>query len=301
MLPRFKADYRALVWALILFPLVPLASYLEPSLLPWLLPLELYLAYCSGALAHNQVHTPMFANQRVNDLYSAWLSLFYGCPIGCWMPTHVVNHHRYANTARDTTRTDRLSSEHNWWQALRYTVACGGWQLPVVVDYAQRMRRGQHRRWFELRLQLSVLLLGQAGFLALALWLHGPLHGALLYLGAVLLPALLAPSFMFFTSYIQHVDCDAESPDNHSRNFVSPIANWLVFQAGYHTVHHEHPNTHWSQYPALHAEREARIHPSLKVPSLVWFCLENYLLRPWDARFGTRPLVSSPEDPLTAT
>ena len=291
MFPRFKADYRALVWALLLFPLVPLASYLQPSLWPWLLPLELYLAYCAGALAHNQVHCAMFDNQRMNDGYAAWLSLFYGCPIACWMPTHVVNHHRFANTARDVTRTDRLSSEHNLWQALRYTLASGGWQLPLVFEYAQRMRRSQHRRWFELRLQLSVLLLGQAGFLALALWLHGPLMGTLLYAGAFLLPALLAPSFMFFTSYMQHVDCDAASADDHSRNFVSPVANWLVFQAGYHTVHHEHPNTHWSQYPALHAERAARIHPSLNVPSLFWFCLENYVLRAFDSRFGTQSLA----------
>ena len=291
MLPRFKADYRALVWALLLFPLVPLASYLQPSLWPWLLPLELYLAYCAGALAHNQVHCAMFDNQRMNDGYAAWLSLFYGCPIACWMPTHVVNHHRFANTARDVTRTDRLSSEHNLWQALRYTLASGGWQLPLVFEYAQRMRRSQHRRWFELRLQFSVLLLGQAGFLSLALWLHGPLMGALLYAGAFLLPALLAPSFMFFTSYMQHVDCDAASADDHSRNFVSPVANWLVFQAGYHTVHHEHPNTHWSQYPALHAERAARIHPSLNVPSLFWFCLENYVLRAFDTRFGTKSLA----------
>jgi len=293
MFPRFKADYRALVWALLLFPLAPLASYLVPRLWPWLLPLELYLAYCSGVLAHNQVHLAMFENRRINAWYSAWLSLFYGCPIHCWLPTHVVNHHRYANTARDTTRTHRLSSEHNLWQALRYTAACGAWQLPVVLEYAKRTRHGRGRRWSELRLQALVLLFGQAGFLALGLWLHGPLLGTLLYAGAFLLPALLAPSFMFFTSYIQHVDCNAASPDDHSRNFVSPVANWLVFEAGYHTVHHEHPTAHWSEYPALHRARAARIHPSLNVPSLFWFCVENYVLRGLDTRFGTKPLVSS--------
>ena len=84
--------------------------------------------------------------------------------------------------------------------------------------------------------------------------------------------------------------CDAASPDNYCRNFVSPFANWFLFQNGYHTVHHEQPNLHWSRYPALHAARQARIHPSLNVRSLFGFCVENYLLGSFSARFGTKPL-----------
>jgi fatty acid desaturase len=54
--------------------------------------------------------------------------------------------------------------------------------------------------------------------------------------------------------------------------------NWLVFDAGYHTVHHEHAGTHWSSYPALHAARAARIAPHLIEDNLLGFCLRRYVL-----------------------
>jgi beta-carotene hydroxylase len=69
------------------------------------------------------------------------------------------------------------------------------------------------------------------------------------------------------------------SPDNHSRNFVSPTMNWLVFQAGYHTVHHEHATAHWSHYPALHATRSVAIDPGLNERTILGYCLKRYVLR----------------------
>jgi fatty acid desaturase len=110
------------------------------------------------------------------------------------------------------------------------------------------------------------------------------------------LPALLAPTFMLFTNYIQHVHCDPTSPDRHSRNFVSPSANWLTFDNGYHTVHHDRPSVHWSQYASLHAARAASLHPSLNRHSVLSFCLETYVLGAFWARFRTRPL--SPTEPF---
>lgn len=293
MRPRFDSDYRILLWAFVLFPLLPALSYARPSLLFWLLPAQLYVSYCAGVFTHNQVHCKLFPGPRANLAYASWLSIFYGCPIAAWIPTHLLNHHRFPNRERDVTRTDRLSPQHNLWQALRYSVLCGTWQAPLVLEYARRARQRQDRAWRELRTQLGVLVLAHAGALALALALHGAALGSLVYLLAVG-PAWIAPHLMFFTNYIQHVHCDPQSPDNYCRNFVSPFANWLIFQNGYHTVHHEQPNLHWSQYPALHAARAARIHPSLNQRSLLGFCIANYVLRPLTARWATVPLEGAP-------
>jgi len=290
MRPRYDSDYRTLLWAFVLFPLVPGLSYWQPSLALWLLPLGLYCCYCAGVFTHNQTHCSVFAGRLPTLFYSAWLSIFYGCPIAAWIPTHVLNHHRFPNREPDVTRTDRHSGAHNLWQALRYTLVCGVWQTPLVFEYARRVRRKQSQKWRDVCVQASALLLAQLGLATLAVWLHGPRLGLTTYALTVLLPALLAPHFMFFTNYIQHVHCDAASPDNYCRNFVSPIANWLVFQNGYHTVHHEQPSVHWSQYPALHAARQQRIHPSLNVRSMFGFCVENYLLGCFSRRFGTEPL-----------
>lgn len=294
MLPRYTSDYRTLLWALLFFPLVPALGYAWPRALPWLVPLALYGSYCSGVLTHNHVHVPVFRRRGANSAYAAWLSIFYGCPVATWIPTHLENHHRFVDGPEDVTRTSRRSAKHSAWQALVYTASCAHWQRPLIASYVRRAyaRRGQH--WAALRDQSAALLLAHAGMLALACALHGAARGALTYALAFGLPAALAPTFMFFTNYIQHVHCDPTSPDNHSRNFVSRFSNWFVFDAGYHTVHHERPSAHWSRYAELHRARASRIHPSLNAHSVLSFCLEHYLRAAFTRRAERRPLEGAP-------
>jgi fatty acid desaturase len=78
---------------------------------------------------------------------------------------------------------------------------------------------------------------------------------------------LVPQQFALFTiqifNYVQHIDCEQGSEWNHSRNFVSPLLNALLFNNGYHTVHHLKPGVHWSAIPALHQQHAAKIHPDL--------------------------------------
>lgn len=295
MLPRYTSDYRTLFWALVLFPLVPLLAYVgPPSALPWLVPLALYTSYCSGVLTHNHVHVPVFQSSAVSSLYGAWLSIFYGCPIAVWIPTHLEHHHRFVDGPEDVTRTSRRSTRHDLWQALVYSAACASWQRPLIASYVRRAHARRGRHWAELRAQSLALGLGHAGMLALGIALHGWGRGTLTYALAFGLPAAIAPSLMLFTNYIQHVHCDPASPDNHSRNFIGRVSNWFVFDAGYHTVHHERPSVHWSQYAELHQARAGRVHPSLKAHSVLSFCWSNYVLGAFAPRFRTRPLARTP-------
>jgi fatty acid desaturase len=290
MLPRYKSDYRTLFWALVLFPLLPALGIAWPTALPWLVPLSLYTSYCAGVLTHNHVHVPVFRARAANLLYGMWLSIFYGCPIAFWIPTRLEHHHQHVDGPEDVTRTRRRSVKHNLWQALAYTASCGRWQWPQIREYVRRVYDRRGREWVALRAQVLALGLVHAGVLALAVTLHGAALGTLCYALSFGVPALLAPNFMLFTNYIQHVHCDPASADNHSRNFVSRFANWFVFEAGYHTVHHERPSTHWSRYPELHRERAPSIAPALQASSVLSFCVENYLLGAVLARFRTRPL-----------
>jgi fatty acid desaturase len=140
--------------------------------------------------------------------------------------------------------------------------------------------------------QSLALFLAHAGMLALALSLHGTRLGLVIYALTLGLPAVIAPSFMFFTNYVQHVHCDPASPDNHSRNFVSRSINWFVFDGGYHTVHHERPSTHWSRYADMHRARARSIDPSLCQHSILSFCVRTYLLGPFAPRLRTHPLAA---------
>ena len=284
MQPRFMADRRALVWSLIFFPMLPGLSYARPELAVWLLPVALYLAYCAGVLAHNHNHTPVFHSKRVNALYSAWLSFFYGCPLFVWVPTHNRNHHRYLDGPGDATRTALHSSRNTLLAALTYPTRSAIAQASVIVSYVREARARSAARFRQILFETAAVLLGHLAALGLAVAYQGLGRGTLLYLLAFGVPAGFASWSMMFTNYLQHVGCDHSSSDNHSRNFVSRTMNWLVFEAGFHTVHHEHAGTHWSLYPALHAARAARIDPRLNQANLVSYCLSTYVLGRFRAR-----------------
>jgi beta-carotene hydroxylase len=277
---RFREDFRTLFWAFLLLPLAPVLAYARPELTPWVLPLALYAAYCSGVLAHNQNHCPTFEGRRANTFYSAWLSIFYGCPLFAWVPTHNQNHHRYLNGEGDVTRTTRYGAKDNAWTALSYPLSSGRHQFPLIRAWVSEARARNPARFRRILIEIAAVVVGHVTLAGLAVFLHGPRVGALTYLVVCLVPALLAPNFMMVTNYLQHVGCDPASPDNHSRNFVSPFWNWFVFENGLHTVHHEHPGVHWSRYRALHDARSERIDPRLNANSLFGYVLRTYLFDP---------------------
>ena len=275
---RFARDRRTLFWAFVLLPSAPALAYAVPAATPWLTPWILYLSYCSGVLSHNHNHCRVFSGRRSNALYAAWLSLFYGFPIFAWIPTHNQNHHRYLNGDGDATRTTKHTARNTLIAALTYPLASGLWQSRGVAAYAWEARK-HPARLRRVLLETAALLGGHGLLLALALGMHGALLGAFVYGISVGMPALLATYFMMFTNYLQHVDCDPQSPDNHSRNFTSPSWNWFVFDNGLHTVHHDHRGVHWSRYRALHEARAARIAPHLNQNSLLGYVIDTYVLR----------------------
>ena len=275
---RFVEDRRTLVWAFGLFPLGPALALSYPKLLPWLAPLLLYCSYLSGVLTHNHNHVPLFHGRRLNLAYGAWLSIFYGFPIFSWIPTHNQNHHRFHNGEGDITATARHAPTDSLLGALTYPLASSRYQVPALVRFVSAAFRTRSARAWRIVLEIAVVLLGHAALLALAVALHGPRRGGVVYFFALGLPALFGTYWMMLTNYLQHVGCDPTSEHAHSRNFVSPAWNWVVFDNGYHTVHHEHPSLHWSRYRELHRWREQQIPPELKQATILGFAARRYLI-----------------------
>jgi len=273
---RHPADRRSLALSLGLFPLVPALVLIQPNLLPWLVPLLIYASYMSGVLTHYQGHNPVFVSRTLNDVYSSWLSAFYGFPALAWVPTHNQNHHRYVNALGDAAPTGPVSRD-GLWTAISYPSRSSRGQLPLLLAYARELRRRDTRRFALLVAQISSVIALQVAIATIAIALHGWRMGLGIYGAVGLLPALFAPWVMMFTNYLQHIGCEANSVDDHSRNFVGRLQNRLVLNAGYHTVHHEQPHAHWTEYPALHAERAARIAPHLNQQGIVQFCVDRYL------------------------
>ena len=78
---------------------------------------------------------------------------------------------------------------------------------------------------------------------------------------------------------------------------MSKLGNFLVFNNGFHTVHHEAAGQHWSLAPAAHAKIAAEIDPALCQQSIFGFCLKSYLLGLFSERFKTKQVGRAPYDP----
>jgi fatty acid desaturase len=296
---RHREDWRTVVWAFVLFPAVGFAPYVEPRLIPWTLPLSLYLGFCAGVFSHNHNHSPTFKSRKMNAFFSAWLSVFYGFPTFAWIPTHNLNHHKYVNKAGDATITWRYSRRNTWLVASTYYFVSAYWQSSVIKEYIAKAKATNAGLYRQIITQYATLAGVQIGLLALAIALHHDVwwRGPVVWFFGFGVSAMFANWSMIFINYIQHVHTDPWSEHNHSRTFTGGFSNWLVFNNGFHTAHHESAGLHWSKLPEAHAKIAHLIDPSLKEPSIVGYCLRAYLLGALSERFRTKQVGRAPYDP----
>jgi fatty acid desaturase len=291
---RHRADWRTLLWAFVLFPVSALAPYYQPRLIGWLLPWGLYMGFCAGVFSHNHNHSPTFKNKRANAWFSAWLSFFYGYPTFGWIPTHNKNHHKFTNARGDHTATWRHTNKHTFLVAVSYFFYSASWQAPAIKEFIRDARGKTNGMFGQIVGQYAVVAGGHVSALALGIYMLGPAKGTLAYLTGFGLPAFFALWSMMFINYIQHVHCDPTSKRNHSRNFVSGLGNFLVFNNGFHTVHHDNAGTHWSLAPAAHAKIAAEIDPSLNQSSIFGFCIRQYLFGLFSEKYRTKQIGQDP-------
>jgi fatty acid desaturase len=294
---RHKSDWRTVLWAFVLFPAAGFAPYVEPRVIPWLLPLSLYYGFCAGVFSHNQNHCPTFKSRRLNAFYAAWLSVFYLFPTYVWIPSHNLNHHKFVNKAGDATITWRYSKKNTWLIASTYYFVSAYWQKPVLDEYVAKAKASNRPVYRQIVTQQVTVAAAHLSLLALGLATRGIKQGALVYVFGFLIPAFFANWSMIFINYIQHVHTDPWSEHNHSRNFVSKLGNWLVFNNGYHTAHHESAGLHWSKLADAHAKIAHLIAPELNQRSIFGYCLNAYLFGIFSGRLRTKQVGRAPYDP----
>lgn len=295
---RNPADYRSLLWVAIAITLV-VVQYSDPSWVIYLSPISCYLAIAIGTITHNHSHRQMFHSPRINQIFGQVLTFFYGYPQLMWVPTHNLNHHHFVNKPGDATATWRFTNKHNLLVALTYPLVSGYFQSGPIREYVERVKAKKPSLYGRIRLQYALwlgLYIG-TGILAAVMY-HQQQTGLGLYLWffAVILPAIMSTTVIMFFNFIQHVHTDAHSDHDHSRNFVGPIFNFLFFNNGYHTAHHENPALHWSELKAEHDKIDNEINPQLNEKNLLWFMVRQYLLAPIFPSLGTVQIGNVPSD-----
>jgi len=273
---RYKADYKTIFY-MVLTTVLFAVQWIVTGVNPFLYPVYLFLSVAVSVMTHNHNHVQIWKSKLMNTLTDYWLTVFYGFPIFAWIPTHNKNHHKLNNRLGDYTITYRFSEKNNLATLLTYPTISGFYQQKAIRNYLKDLYHNNRRRFY--------LCVSQ--YLILAVWIAAALfidwEKALLF---VIIPQQVSLFSVLIFNYVQHVHANEESEYNHSRNFTG-FLNFLLFNNGYHTIHHETAGLHWSRTPAEHKKIEHLIDDSLLERSFWWFIAKNYFLGLFIGKFKT--------------
>lgn len=264
---RYNADIRTIGYMIVTTALF-FTQWTVIGFNPFVYFVYLFLSIAVTVIAHNHNHLPMWKNKTLNNLTDYWLTVFYGFPAFAWLPTHNMNHHSLNNREGDYTITYRLTEHNHLLMLLFYPTLSSYHQQKPIRDYLKKLRQGNKTKYW----------LAICQYVALVVWIGAGLlidwQKALLF---IIIPQQIGLFSVLIFNYVQHVHADEESEWNHSRNFTG-FLNVLLFNNGYHTVHHDKAGTHWSLTPEVHKKVEHNIDPALLERSFWWYIFRAYFL-----------------------
>ena len=274
-----KADVKSLVYILITTTLF-ISQWMWIGVNPFLYTWFLFMSVSVAVMTHNHNHLPMWRSKAMNVLTDWWLTVFYGFPIFAWIPTHNKNHHRYNNRKGDDSITYRVSEKNNFLTLISYPTISGYYQQKAIVNYLKDMKTNSKEKFW-----VSI-----SQYFVLVFWITAALiidwEKALLF---VIIPQQISLFSVLIFNYVQHVHANEESEWNHSRNFTG-FLNFLLFNNGYHTIHHHKAGLHWNKVPAAHKVIEKNIDPTLLERSFWWYILRCYFLSIFIPRLRTNSM-----------
>ena len=274
-----KADIKSLIYIFVTTSLF-IAQWIWFGMNPFLYTWFLFMSVAVAVMTHNHNHLPMWKSKILNLFTDWWLTVFYGFPIFAWIPTHNKNHHRFNNREGDDSITYRVSEKNNFLTLISYPSISGYYQQKAIMSYLKEMKANNKEKFWTSISQYAILVLW-IGAALLIDW-----EKALLF---VIIPQQVSLFSVLIFNYVQHVHADEESEWNHSRNFTG-FLNFLLFNNGYHTIHHHKAGLHWNKVPEAHKEIENNIAPVLMERSFWWYIIRSYILSVFIPKFRTKSM-----------
>ena len=274
-----KADIKSLIYIFIT-TIMLIIQWAWIGVNPFIYAWYLFMSIAVSVMTHNHNHLPMWQSKKLNILTGWWLTVFYGFPIFAWIPTHNKNHHRFNNREGDDSITYRISEKNNFLTLISYPTISGYYQQKAIFTYLKEMKEKNKEKYWVSISQYAVLVFWIAAALLLD-W-----KKALLF---VIIPQQVSLFSVLVFNYVQHVHANEESEWNHSRNFTG-FLNFLLFNNGYHTIHHHKAGLHWSKVPEAHKEIEHNIDPLLLERSFWWYIIKSYFLSIIIPKFRTNSM-----------
>ena len=260
-----KKDIITIIAAIILITTKLIVWYIAPqAIVLWVVLLSV-ITFLLHPIRHNHTHLPVFASSAHNRVFDlainfATLSSAVGIHV-----IHVLNHHRHNDREKDWGRTTIYTHR---WELINYLTYLFLGSAKMVKGYKKWIKTSNTLNKKRNQLETAVLY----GLVLLMLFFK-PIDTLVFWI----IPAITSFLILVSFNYFQHRGCDSQSEYNHSRNFTGKVMNLLVFNTGYHTVHHLYPDKHWSEYPALHQQIKGAISMELNYKYVAWYFINDIL------------------------
>ena len=238
---RYSEDVRSVgaVACCLAVLLAPLAFEFSAEAMAARTMVAAFLCFVASIVTHNHMHAPMLRARALNVALNVALSLARGHSATGIVVPHNLNHHVHEGSREDWIAPLLAGRGPGVLRLVRYVaVASANMAVRRWAKTAPRLPR----RWRA----SSLLEKAALWLLVLAVLLFAGWKGLVTIL---VLPWLAGLAMLVGVNLLQH-----EGVRDGSRDFVGPIVNWLLFNNGYHTIHHMFPRLHWSRLADKHRE-----------------------------------------------
>jgi beta-carotene hydroxylase len=232
--------------------LLPFVRPLDPWQLGLLWVSIVYLRTFCAFIQHNHAHLPTFNAKLANRLYDVILAQNTGYPTALWELHHNLGHHRNLLVPEKDVASLLLSGSRlpmsRWMYALRGSLTIH--RDSVRLGLVERVR-GNRRLLTKLMIETAaqtailVLLFARSPWLAMAFFV---------------VPNAFTSWLIWWESYPHHLNMPTTSIYDSSMTVDDRAYNFMTFNIGHHTAHHQKPTLHWSLLPAHTARIRHLIH-----------------------------------------
>ena len=230
---------------------------------------------------HNHVHLGIWNSKFWNRATSYIISVLTAIPTAMMIGGHIKNHHVHQHGPEDVTRTYRFGGDHN--HAVGYLLH--PFQAFAVL---LPMFWKQFSEQWPKKTRFAVDIFAQS-LCVLAVWVLLAFVDWQKCVFLVLVPQAIGLHWLLGANYLQHAHCDNYSDTDYARNFTGAI-NWVWFNIGFHTVHHDQPKQHWSNLRTIHNEEYQHVDTKLNERSLLIYVVRVLLLGPLIPRLKSQSL-----------
>lgn len=294
---RYAADFRTLAFVSLYFLTAWFVWTRGSSLgLVWypVWALLVYLSFAGAIMTHNSMHCAVFKTASANKVFQVALTLVYGHPVSSYVPGHNLSHHKHTETTKDMMRTSKVRHRWNLLNLLLFFPTVVGDVLRSDVRYLQIQRELRRPFYYNCMREFFVLMAVNLVLLALD-WRN--------FLLVWYLPHFIASYCITTINLVQHFGTDVSPQEmpgilGTARNFVGSTVNTLLFNNGYHTIHHLRPYLHWSLTKEAH-EREIApaIDPRLNEPNMLAYIWRAFFFPGRMVDYRGNPVKPAPLEP----